>query len=128
LLGRPSQPRMRNRLYAEMPARYRPNTDVLLQRRYSMATTPLIRAAANWDQSRSAGSRRLRGSANVRRNRVLPPGLVVQDAVRSSVRNKTPPRGRGQAQTLVSSLSFFLSLRISSACAVSPIPFPRRRD
>jgi len=33
---------MGNRLYAEMPARYRPNTDVLLQRRYSMATRPLM--------------------------------------------------------------------------------------
>ena len=42
LLNRPSQPRMRNRLYAEMPARYRQNTDVFLQRRCSMATPPLI--------------------------------------------------------------------------------------
>jgi hypothetical protein len=41
LLGiRCSQPRVRNRLYAEMPARYRTTTDVLLQRRCSMATPP----------------------------------------------------------------------------------------
>jgi hypothetical protein len=39
---------------------------------------------------------------------------------------KTPPCGRGQAQTLVSSLSSFLSLVVSSACAAWPSRFLRR--
>src|SRR4029450_628170 len=41
------------------------------------------RAAANWDESSCPGPRRLRGSANSAGDRVLPPRLVVQDAMTS---------------------------------------------
>jgi hypothetical protein len=54
------------------------------------------------------------------RDRLLPSRVVVQDAVRSFIRNKTPPRGRGQAQTLVSTLSSFL-------CLLSVEPAPSRQ-
>ena len=89
--------------------------------------------AAYWNEPASAGAGGLRGSEDSRGYRVLPAGLVVQDAMTGSMcaapcTNKNPAtRAGGQAQTLVSFLSSFLVLVVSSSRAVSLILSLRRR-